>query len=359
MVLYRSLDIACPRDCFPALVQASEGFPEYFEFASSFIGDSCSDSREALSSRLLWTDSHEENDLSGGLARQKLEWMDALFSALRLTLGASHDRYFHVLGRQQFPSALFHHADSGEDRCVLSGLSSALFDRLALCGADPVRVEPRHKENLLPDAGITAAVSSRVGVQVAAMVFLEAVFPPFKTAKHAHSVPQIVAEFSFVNSTRKILRLQDLSPKSRTDITTPVHRYRVSGYMSEAAVQSVSDIILRCSRSPPHFECRGFLKVPSHGIDTRGILQVKTEVVSQDSNPSRPRALKNPFQVVKSRPKVAEELHRKKDPTEASGTTGETGGSPSIRCLAEEWSLRLLFKDDLLIVQTEPKFLKG
>ena len=347
MVLYRSVEITCQRDIFDALVQASSGFPDYFEFVSPVIGAPNTDLREALSLRSLWTVSASGDDLIGCLVRLKLDWMEALYSALKITQTAAKSKHFHIIGHRLFPSALFFHNEHGEDTCIIAGATSAMLDRLTLCGVDVKRIESQQKENQ-PDSGIVVSVASRVSVQIAAAVIVDCVFSPFKTSKHCARVPTIVADFSFVNSTRRLLRLEDLCSNRRDDIgSAQRHRYRVSGYISEEAARWVSRIVSELLKSEDkQLVVRGPLKVPSHGIDSSArALMVPVVANNRDGAPSQSKSLKNPFKVVKSRPKATEELRHKNDSLEAAAAGDGAEGVTAIRCLVDEWSQLLSIAD--------------
>ena len=349
MVLYRGVEITCRKDIFDALSQASSDFPGYFEFVSSVIGDPSADLREALSAKSLWSLSASEDDLAGCLVRLKLGWMEALYSALRYTLTASHAQQFHVLGHRLFPSALFFHPEHGEDICIIAGATSTMLERLTLCGANIKRVDPSQKENL-PDSGIVVSLSSRVNVQIAAAVLVESVFPPFKTTKHSSRVPSIIADFSFVNSTRRILRLEDLSPIRRDDNSaTQVHRYRVGGLMSEETARYISRIALGLLERAENLVARGPLQVPRYGIDSSVKASSMALVTNGRENvTNQVKSLKNPFLVVKSRPKPSEELLHKRDASDTSSAADATQGTTFIRCLVEEWSQPLSIQPNVL-----------
>lgn len=340
MVLYRSVDITCQKDIFAALIQASSSFPDYFEFGSSVIGTPNTDLREGLSLKSLWTASANEDDLVSCLVKLKLDWMEAFYSALKLIQTASEDRQFHVIGHRLFPSALFLHTKNGEDTCIIAGATSAMLDRLTLCGVEVKRIDPLQKENQ-PDAGVVVSLTSRVSVQIAAAVLVESVFSPFKTSKHFCRVPSIIADFSFVNSTRRLLRIEDMSPKRR-DHHEPMQerRYKVSGFISEETARCISRTVLELLDKVEDRVIRRPLKVPGYGIDRSARASIVPSVANtREGGLSQSKSLKNPFKVVKSRPKATEELLHKNDSSlNASAAAEGAEGVTSIRCLADEWS---------------------
>jgi hypothetical protein len=367
MALYRSLDITCGNDIYHVLsggaAQGQQQLQEFYLYNPLVMTKPPPDVREALSAKETWTHCSDANDnLNESLKALRLEWIDAMYSALHSMLASPQAQSFHILGDDLYPSAYFMRTEKQEDICMLGGVTNEIIDRLISYGANPKILNFRDTDiavsmyimNRLHE-GQAVICYSRLAVFAAAAVLVDIIAPPLKTLRHYVKVPKIVSSVSFLHSSSKRLYWQDLSINSNNNSMHKRFRFKVTGYIFPEMLKSLLEMIQEANHGSLLFqESRPLTVVNSAHHDFSSShsaeLDEPSQVYSTQTTQPVKRKLKNPFVVVRSVSKPLEEVTQKSKITTASVSLGAEydQGALCIKCSVEEHALVFCYVESAL-----------